>query len=141
MVYFISNFLIFLLLVSCSQNISKLSKVAKINEKDRYVNNYVDDYNIGRLKFLKFFWNNIFDKPNIKEFESVELNSKIYEKDAHVLTWGGHSTVLYQNNNLNILVDPIFSERASPFSFLGYIIYSGENSLPPEVINFFLFNS
>src|SRR3954463_1810879 len=36
-----------------------------------------------------------------------------------LVTWIGHSTVLIQTEGLNILTDPIWSERASPFSFLG----------------------
>ena len=36
-----------------------------------------------------------------------------------LVTWIGHSTVLVQTQGLNILTDPIWSERASPFSFLG----------------------
>lgn len=35
------------------------------------------------------------------------------------VTWIGHATVLVQTQGLNILTDPIWSERASPFSFLG----------------------
>src|SRR3546814_8847625 len=35
------------------------------------------------------------------------------------VTWVGHSTVLVQTDGLNILTDPIWSERASPFSFAG----------------------
>jgi L-ascorbate metabolism protein UlaG (beta-lactamase superfamily) len=35
------------------------------------------------------------------------------------VTWIGHSTVLIQAGGLNILTDPIWSERASPFSFVG----------------------
>jgi hypothetical protein len=34
-------------------------------------------------------------------------------------TWIGHSTVLIQAGGLNILTDPIWSERASPVSFVG----------------------
>ncbi|MCG2841413.1 MBL fold metallo-hydrolase [Sandaracinobacter sp. RS1-74] len=34
-------------------------------------------------------------------------------------TMVGHATVLLQTEGLNILTDPIWSERASPFSFLG----------------------
>ena len=36
-----------------------------------------------------------------------------------LVTWIGHSTVLVQTNGLNLLTDPIWSERASPFSFAG----------------------
>jgi L-ascorbate metabolism protein UlaG (beta-lactamase superfamily) len=35
------------------------------------------------------------------------------------VTWIGHSTVLVQTAGVNILTDPIWSERASPFSFIG----------------------
>jgi len=36
-----------------------------------------------------------------------------------LVTWIGHSTVLVQTGGLNILTDPIWSERASPFAFAG----------------------
>jgi L-ascorbate metabolism protein UlaG (beta-lactamase superfamily) len=39
--------------------------------------------------------------------------------DEMRVTWVGHSTVLVQTAGLNILTDPIWSERASPFSFMG----------------------
>jgi N-acyl-phosphatidylethanolamine-hydrolysing phospholipase D len=39
--------------------------------------------------------------------------------DAMQITWMGHATFLIQVAGLNILTDPIFSERASPFSFAG----------------------
>ncbi|MBO6807555.1 MAG: MBL fold metallo-hydrolase [Thalassospira sp.] len=35
------------------------------------------------------------------------------------VTWVGHATVLVQYGGLNILTDPVFSERASPFKRLG----------------------
>ncbi len=35
------------------------------------------------------------------------------------VTWVGHATVLVQMDGLNILTDPIWSERASPVSFAG----------------------
>jgi L-ascorbate metabolism protein UlaG (beta-lactamase superfamily) len=36
-----------------------------------------------------------------------------------LVTWIGHTTVLVQSAGLNILTDPIWSDRASPFSFVG----------------------
>jgi L-ascorbate metabolism protein UlaG (beta-lactamase superfamily) len=39
--------------------------------------------------------------------------------DAMRVTWIGHATTLIQTQGLNILTDPIWSERASPFSFAG----------------------
>jgi L-ascorbate metabolism protein UlaG (beta-lactamase superfamily) len=39
--------------------------------------------------------------------------------EAMLVTWIGHSTVLVQTGGLNILTDPIWSGRASPFSFVG----------------------
>jgi len=35
------------------------------------------------------------------------------------LTWLGHSSVLAQFDGFNILTDPVFSERCSPFQFMG----------------------
>ena len=36
-----------------------------------------------------------------------------------ILTWVGHSTFLIQVGGLNILTDPVWSDRASPFRFIG----------------------
>jgi L-ascorbate metabolism protein UlaG (beta-lactamase superfamily) len=41
------------------------------------------------------------------------------EGGAMLVTWVGHATVLVQTEGLNILTDPIWSDRASPFSFVG----------------------
>ena len=39
--------------------------------------------------------------------------------DRMLVTWIGHASVLVQTERLNILTDPIWSERASPFSWTG----------------------
>lgn len=41
------------------------------------------------------------------------------EGEEMLVTWIGHATVLIQTQGLNILTDPIWSQRASPFSFAG----------------------
>lgn len=40
-------------------------------------------------------------------------------KDNFSITWIGHATVLVQIEGINILTDPIWSERCSPVSFAG----------------------
>ncbi|XP_055009506.1 N-acyl-phosphatidylethanolamine-hydrolyzing phospholipase D isoform X2 [Boleophthalmus pectinirostris] len=41
------------------------------------------------------------------------------------VTWLGHATVLVEMDGLNILTDPIFSQRASPIQFVGPKRYRG----------------
>ena len=41
------------------------------------------------------------------------------EGDRMVVTWVGHATVLIQTQGLNILTDPVWSDRAGPFGLLG----------------------
>lgn len=55
------------------------------------------------------------------------------------VTWLGHATVLVEMDGLNILTDPIFSQRASPFQFMGPKRYRG----PPctvEQVEYFFYN-
>lgn len=40
-------------------------------------------------------------------------------RSENTLTWIGHATALVQIGGVNILTDPVFSQRASPFSFIG----------------------
>ncbi|MEX2364414.1 MAG: MBL fold metallo-hydrolase, partial [Balneolaceae bacterium] len=62
--------------------------------------------------------------PGIWE-ETPEEDIKYGEKpaarvsDSLVITYVNHSTFLIQTDSLNILTDPIWSDRASPFSFAG----------------------
>jgi L-ascorbate metabolism protein UlaG (beta-lactamase superfamily) len=48
------------------------------------------------------------------------------------VTWFGHSSYLIQVEEKNILVDPVFSERTSPFQFLGTKRFDGTNFIQPE---------
>ncbi|RAJ04249.1 L-ascorbate metabolism protein UlaG (beta-lactamase superfamily) [Chitinophaga skermanii] len=45
--------------------------------------------------------------------------------DVLAVTWFGHSSYLLQIEGLNILVDPVFSERTSPFTWLGNKNFEG----------------
>lgn len=48
------------------------------------------------------------------------------------LIWFGHSSYLIQVEGKNILVDPVFSERTSPFQFMGTKRFAGTDFIMPE---------
>ena len=49
----------------------------------------------------------------------IQANARAGAAMQPAVTWIGHASVLVQIGGLNLLFDPIFSERASPFSFIG----------------------
>jgi len=51
----------------------------------------------------------------------------VIPETAPAITWFGHSSYLLQWHDTNILVDPVFSERASPVSYLGSKAFDGSN--------------
>lgn len=52
------------------------------------------------------------------------------------LIWLGHSTVLIRIDTITILTDPVFSKRASPFSFVGPKSFEYSVPFTPENIPF-----
>jgi L-ascorbate metabolism protein UlaG (beta-lactamase superfamily) len=56
-------------------------------------------------------WTFPVDKPDAAYLKA--------NRTATTVTWIGHATVLLQVAGLNILTDPVWSERASPFTFVG----------------------
>lgn len=90
---------------------------------DGYQNNYAP---LPHESLLKWRWERLthglpkppangyhfpLDEPDV---EWIQAN-----RSVNTVTWIGHASALLQMNGVNILTDPIFSERASPFSFLG----------------------
>jgi N-acyl-phosphatidylethanolamine-hydrolysing phospholipase D len=61
------------------------------------------------------------DKPTFYNFKTVENDGQFLRnnKDAFTITWIGHSTLLVQIDGLNILTDPIWSDRCSPLQLVG----------------------
>ena len=54
-----------------------------------------------------------------KEIEISNEYNRILKKPMGYASWIGHSSFIINNYDLNIITDPIFSNRASPLSFLG----------------------
>ncbi len=49
----------------------------------------------------------------------ISANARAGANMQPAITWIGHASALAQFSGLNLLIDPVFSERASPLSFYG----------------------
>ena len=49
------------------------------------------------------------------------------------ITWIGHSSVLLQNDGINVLIDPIFSERCFPLQWIGPRRFSHPSVQPQDL--------
>ena len=77
--------------------------------------------NESKLKeVLKWSWERRDKKIETFEFEmKVPDFKRINNNQDLLITWIGHESFLYQNKDINVLTDPHFTERASPFTFAG----------------------
>lgn len=93
-----------------------------------YRNLYIDDSD--KAGFFRVTSHLLFKEPRPDESELALAPptpsqqpdmTRITQPDPADLqvTWIGHSTMLVQYQGLNILTDPVFSERASPLAFVG----------------------
>jgi len=87
-----------------------------------FVNRYGSAAGTGNL--LKWQWERLRDglpKPPAEPVTGVgaDLAAIRAPGSAPAVTWVGHATVLIQVDGVNLLTDPHWGERASPFSFAG----------------------
>ncbi len=92
--------------------------------RDGFRNNYLTGPIGG--SFLRWQWERWRDglpRPPANgyafPFERPDIGWLKNNRSEPTATWIGHATVLLQVGGLNILTDPIFSERASPVSWAG----------------------
>jgi N-acyl-phosphatidylethanolamine-hydrolysing phospholipase D len=107
-----------------------------------FKNNYPHE-EVG-AQFLKWQWERLFldntrepDKGWASVIPSVkpELPFLQSNRSQRSVTWLGHASVLLQTGGLNLVTDPMLSERASPVSFAGpkrlIPVAISANDLPP----------
>ncbi|MDP2112643.1 MAG: MBL fold metallo-hydrolase [Bacteroidota bacterium] len=80
-------------------------------------------------------------KKPVGSFPSTKTNLLTLDPEKDVLVWFGHSSYFMQIDGKKILVDPVFSGHASPFSFMvksfeGSDIYTPEDF--PEIDYLFI---
>ena len=99
------------------------------HRSDGFQNNYMDFAPRGLADFLRWRWNAEREglppaprtpTPRVQpDVAFIQSNGLAGARMQPAVTWVGHATVLAQLGGLNVLTDPIFSERASPVSFAG----------------------
>ncbi|WP_374074545.1 MBL fold metallo-hydrolase [Bdellovibrio bacteriovorus] len=89
--------------------------------ESRFFNNYD---NFPKASFWKWQWERLTG-PKIEEppFQPEVLKTDTAflrnNRSENTLTWVGHATSLLQIDGVNVLMDPVFSERVSPVRFAG----------------------
>ena len=94
-----------------------------------FQNNYLAFEPKGALELLRWrfdAWRHSLPPPTQQPAPSVAPDVAFVQTNARAgaamqpaVTFIGHASVLVQAGGLNMLTDPMFSERASPFSFIG----------------------
>jgi len=95
--------------------------VASVNYRDGSFQNQVATRMLAEGgSYLKMLWQ-FFNKPKNTApsllVPSVKTTIQSVANDKPVIIWFGHSSYFIRLNGQNILVDPVFSGYASPFSF------------------------
>ncbi|MFC0444342.1 MBL fold metallo-hydrolase [Pseudidiomarina halophila] len=118
---------IILLLVVIATSITLSSCTAPGAYADR--NPYVENKDTDAIDFFMMRWfgdeewadqhAEVEENPALVPMTDVSFARILQPGTKPQLTWLGHATFLLQYRGLNVLTDPILSERASPVSFTG----------------------
>lgn len=100
---------------------------------------FFNPWNPQMISFYKVLYWKMTSKrkhwPAKKKNQLVDIPPKGVEGNQLRVSFVGHSTMLIQTQGLNILTDPIWSDRASPFKYFGPVRYSDPGivfeNLPP----------
>jgi len=100
----------------------KFPQSKKLNGK--YQNTIETHMDMSPAKMFSVMWKMLRgaeDREPRQVIPTVDFDKSVFEKsdDGTVFSWFGHSSLLVRFAGKNILFDPVFSPRASMFSFAG----------------------
>ncbi len=111
---------------ACSANQSQTDATMPAHHtQDGFRNLYVEPKSGGFFTFMRmrYFgddeWADYEANADKVERVTPQLDKILNPGEEPQITWIGHATVLIQYRGINMLTDPVFAERASPFSFMG----------------------
>ena len=127
MIVFASVFCVFLL-AGCNSVNPYYNPGKPHHTAQGFQNNYGATVTKGTAEFLRWQYERTRDglpKPPKTltpvmppDLAFIQANAKPGAMQS-AMTWVGHATMLVQADGLNVLTDPVFSERASPVQFAG----------------------
>ena len=108
----------FIFAPACSPKLNHLEKSANF-DGERFKNLTPPDSKKTFSKFLK--WRFQTEREEWPEWVEIKQNKVKYQRieQGVNVTFINHATILLQIDGVNILTDPVYSDRTSPFSFLG----------------------
>ena len=114
---------------ACANEPAAAADLAPHHRNGGFQNNYIDFSSLGLAAFTRWkfqAWRDGLPAPPasatpaiVPDLGLIQSNAKAGARMVPAVTWIGHATVLVQLGGLNVLTDPIFSNRASPLSFIG----------------------
>jgi L-ascorbate metabolism protein UlaG (beta-lactamase superfamily) len=107
------------LLSACSLLVDKPYPISDHSDGNRFYNR--DGSDKGLSDISQFLWQSLWNESEWPESLPNPVPSVIPDRveDGIRTTYINHATILIQVDGLNILTDPIWSERASPVTFAG----------------------
>jgi N-acyl-phosphatidylethanolamine-hydrolysing phospholipase D len=115
-------------LASCSSVNPYYDPAKPHHRPDGFQNNYVEFKPKGLGDLLRWryeAWRDNLPQPPQQATPTVAADLTFIRANASpermqpAVTWIGHASALAQIGGLNVLIDPVFSDRASPLSFIG----------------------
>lgn len=88
---------------------------------------------VSMIKMLKMMRNRPSTVRPSDELPNVKTDLHTLETGNPAVVWFGHSSYFIKTKSLNILVDPVFSGFASPFSFFGKAFDGADNYDPKDM--------